>query len=129
MKNEKTLNEDRLVVVNSRSGERYVGLVSDDIADDPEWYMSAEESIELHDVRLLLSHIRMSESGNSVSSFCLIVPIDVAAGPIPRMWIRPSSWYFPKDRPEVLEKIKDLLELCIRNESISRAKNAGIVVQ
>jgi hypothetical protein len=131
MDSSKTIDPSHLVVVTSQSGEKYVGNVPEDVVDAFS-YMEEEDCIELDDARCLIGQVRVSEqkaSGTSVSSFSLIVPIDVASSAIPRLWIRPSSWYFPHVDPDIYKKIIDLIALCQKNESIARARNAGIVVQ
>lgn len=119
------IDPERLVVVTTTFGEKFVGHIP------PYWLVEANQTLELSNVRSLVSRIQITDrnSSSGVTSMSFVVPIDLASTALPKLWVIPSSWYFPKDTPDILDKILSLLDLCIKNEVRFKAKDAGIVLQ
>lgn len=123
------LDFERLVVVTASHGEKFLGEVPD--GKDPQDYLE-NESIILHNVRLLATQHqpKMDARQNIVGVAVLtaLLQVDMFPGPVPVMRLHPSSWYFPTENEEAVNKLKQLIDRAEANETKNRAQDAGLVV-
>ena len=130
---------DRLVVVTDVSGKQYAGYIPEslpiDLGDggtvngkvDPYGYMYRDQ-VELNGVRTFVVNreVKMRAdpaTGNpqyaGLASFHILVPVEMAGGPLEKLYVRPVSWYFPKDNKNQAEGFLDLLRKAEENEKLT----------
>lgn len=127
-------NFSRVVIVNSKHGEKYIGEVPGTENAHQVLARAAEGQLPfaLVNARLLISQMRMNQAGDgqvhSVANMILLVPIDMCPGPLEKIHVVPSSWYFPINTPSIQKKVEELIKGAEDNEKVNSAMEAGIHV-
>lgn len=122
----------RLVIVAAVHGEKYLGWLPDEpLARDFLERGPKGGPIKLLDVRNLIGQSSPQIGpGGTVMGFTrllLLMPIDTTVGPVPELYVIPSTWYFPGDHgDEAKEQIKNLLKHAVDGEERMRARMVGI---
>ncbi len=126
------LNYQRVVIVSSYHGEKYLGEVEG--TENPHQVMdkaaSEKGSVALKNARLLISQMRMNQTGGgqvqSIANMILLVPIDMSPGALEKINVMPSSWYFPISTPSIQKKIEELIQGAEDNEKVNSAIESGL---
>lgn len=130
----KGIDWQRLVVVSSMHGERYLGSVSWTVSD-PKKYLEergqAGLPIRLHDVRNLLGQVspRVDAEGKlaGFSRMMVLLPLEMINGPLPELYVIPSSWYFPGENGDECKKlVTKMIEEAAEAEIRASATAAGL---
>jgi hypothetical protein len=131
------MNEfSHLAIVTSQHGEKYLGYISAS-ESNPSLYVEEcvknNQPIRLFEVRLFVTQVTpevSKETGQllGVKAFAALLPVDVFAGAMESLYVRPSSWYFANEVPSLKKKLDQLLGSALRNEEVNRAREAGILV-
>ena len=133
------IDYDRLVIVASLHGEKFIGYVPPGMELSPQEYMrsaaTANQPVTLHEVRTLLSQpqMRRLESGEEIiAGFVAVLPFEFMLGATEELWVRPSSWYFPADNEDSKKEIEALLTKAELSEkklaAVRSAMEAGLSV-
>jgi hypothetical protein len=125
---------DRVVVITSRSGEKLIGTLPPTLPADatrdinrvvtPEVYLeecvARKLPVELTEVRVVVieRNVKMTEptEANPVSvylgtdTFIFLLPVEMAKGPTPKVYVIPAAWYFPKDKDELATGFAELMK-------------------
>lgn len=126
-------NWEQLVVVTAVHGEKYLGWIPKD-KGDPKKYMNDSRRnnvpVVLTEVRNYLSQTQPSaDRAGRVTGWQkmhILLPLDMFTGPMKKMSVMASAWYFPKDNPDSARAVEELLEGARKNEAINQAVAAGI---
>jgi hypothetical protein len=128
------INWERLVVVVALHGEKYLGWIPAELGD-PKKYVEERglegKPIRLEDSRNLIGQAspKLDSRGNlaGFTKFMLLMPLDTLNGPMPSIYILPSSWYFPGDHGEVSRRqVEELLKHAVETEDQMKAAAAGL---
>jgi len=132
-------DKKRAVIVTAQHGEKYFGHLPKGVTDSVSYVekkVADKQPIELHEVMLLASQLQTDTDprGNirSVGRFNLLVPVDLLPGPMPKLRLVPSAWYFVSENPEIEEELEQLVEISARNleqaKKVTAAMRAGITL-
>lgn len=125
---------DRLVMVTSQHGEKFLGSIPSSVGDNPKQYIedcaTKHIPIILENVRIFHSesNAQMNQAGQvmGIKTFAALLPIPLFSGPVERMHLLISTWFFPSETPSGSKRINELLEAAEKNEKVSQALEAGI---
>jgi len=135
---------NRLVIVASMHGEKYIGFVPESRESSQDYmYTQARENrpVCLYGVRTLISQPQMQKLPNGqqvIAGFVAVIPFEFNPGPAEELWVRASSWHFPVNNPESQAKVEKLLKRAEESEAqiaelekqmdlVDSARDAGII--
>jgi len=116
-----------LVIMSARHGEKYFGWIPT-AKGDPQQYIEAQvnnqKPILMEEVRVLVSNLQVANDG----AMMLLMPIDTFASGVEKLWVYPSSWYFPKDNERCQAKIRQMYKMCLEMELAKAASDLNLVI-
>jgi len=125
----------KLVVVTALHGEKCLGWLPEEIKD-PKAYLEEKvtkgEPIVLHEARNLIGQVSPSYDQSTgklmgIGRMILLTPFDALIGPLPSLFLIPSTWYFPGEFEHVRAKVEGLLRQAVEFETSLAAAEAGII--
>ena len=123
---------DKLVLLTSRHGEKFLGTVPNHLEAKAYVQECAHNNVPvvLENVRLFHSQAeaKMNQAGQvlGIQTFAALLPLPLFSGPAERLHVMVSTWLFPSESPSGIKKIEELLEAAEKNERINQAQEAGL---
>lgn len=126
---------EKIVIVASMHGEKFFGTLPDHVEDPDKYFSEAinqNKPVIIENVRIMLSQCgavtRADGSMGGIQTTVALIPIDLADGPMEKIHVRPSSWYFPSEVLNIRESVTRLLKQAEDGELRNRAIRSGLSV-
>lgn len=119
---------EKLIVATAQHGEKYIGETT---LDETELTgcMEHKQPVLLRRARMLITQLQINQGpGGQVlgaGTLAFVMPVDGAQGPLERLWIDVSSFYFPKSNPVIQQALEGLINVCLAAEA---KQNAGLTI-
>ena len=124
---------DCLVIMSARHGEKFFGWLPQGL--DPQSYIEQQiregKPVLLEDARVLASQLQTRDDGSGnmmLNNMMLLMPIDTFREGIHKLWVYPSTWYFPKDNEKCQAGIRRLYEMARKMELAKVAADMNLVI-